>query len=87
MHLLLVSQCGCGGRRDVGSTRASRCHCLVILLLRNFLFIDQLLVANKIALGLYVIRLGLLELGLSSVELLLSARDPGFCAFHVGFGG
>ena len=60
-----------GGASTFNRSRArgSRSECLVVLLLRNFLFVDQLLVTDEIILGLYVIGFGLLQLRAGSYPL------------------
>ncbi len=62
-------------------------HGLVVLLLRNFLLVDELLVASQIVLRLDVVGLGLVALGLGRLELLSGSGDAGTGAVDVGLGG
>ena len=58
---------------------------LIVLLLRNFLLLDQLLVADKIVLRLDVVGFSLLQLRFGGLELLLGGLYPGTRAVDVGF--
>ncbi len=84
---LLLGRVGAGASGfDAGRTGLGGGGGLIVLLLRNFLLVDQLLVADEIVLRLYVVGFGLLQLGLGRFELLLRHLDAGAGAVHVGFG-
>src|SRR5271165_1494958 len=85
--LLLRGVGGGAGGFDRGSTGLGSGRGLVVLLLRNFLLVDQLLVADRIVLSLYVVGFRLLQLGLGRLELLPGRLDAGASAVDVGFAG
>ena len=58
-------------------------HRLIVLLLRNFLLLDELLVAGQIVLRFDVVGFGLLQIRLGRVELLLRRFDARLGVDHV----
>ncbi len=86
-HLLLRCVGAGPGRFHAGRTRLGSGDCLIVLLLRNFLFVDQLLVAAEIVLRLHVVGFSLLQLRLGRLELLFCNLDAGARAVHVRFAG
>ena len=73
---LLLGGVGAGARGfDAGGTGLGGGDRLVVLLLRNFLLVDQLLVADEIVLRFHVVGFGFLQLGLGGFELLLARPE------------
>jgi len=77
-----VGSCACALHRC--STRFGVGYRLIILLQRDLLFVDKLLVAHQVTLRLGVIGLGLAELSFCSLELLFRRIDSGAGVFDVG---
>ena len=73
---LLLRRVGAGaGGLDTGRTGLGGGDRLIVLLLRNFLLVDQLLVAHEIVLRFHIVGFGLLQLGLGGFELLLARPE------------
>ena len=82
-HLLGRGGVGSGGGNSRGA-RPGGGHRLVVLLMRDFLLVHQLLVAPDIVLRLDVIGDGLLQLGPRGLQLLARHGDSGAPALHFG---
>ena len=84
----LLRRGGGGGMRGChgSAARFRRRYRLIVLLLRYFLLVDQLFVANQIVLGFHVVGLRLGHLGFGGFQLVFGHGDSGAGIFHVRFG-
>ena len=84
---LVVSSGGKGSRRiHRGCASLGGGQCLVILLLRNLLLVDQLFIAHQVSLRFHVIGLSFGQLRLGGRGLLPCGQDPLLSICRIGLG-